>query len=205
MNEALNFPYDLAFDRNLGWITDWEQLALRAKTVAIAGMGGVGGVHLLTLARLGIGGFVIADFDTFEFANFNRQVGAMLATVGRPKAVVLEEMARAINPELRIRRFDAGVAADTVDAFLDGADLFVDGLDFFEIDIRRQLFARCHERGIPAVTAAPIGMGVGYLVFTPDGMSFERILPLRGADAGGAVPAVPDGVGAARVAPALSG
>ncbi len=180
MNEALNFPFDLAFDRNLGWVTDWEQLALRAKTVAIAGMGGVGGAHLLTLARLGIGCFAIADFDTFEFANFNRQVGAMLATVGRPKALVLEEMARAINPELRIHRFDAGVAADTVDAFLDGADLFVDGLDFFEIGIRRQLFARCRERGIPAVTAAPIGMGVGYLVFTPEGMSFERYFRFEG-------------------------
>lgn len=175
-----DYPYDLAFDRNLGWVTDWEQLALRAKTVAIAGMGGVGGVHLLTLARLGIGGFAIADFDTFEFANFNRQIGATLATLGRPKAVVLEEMARAINPELRIRRFDAGVAADTVDAFLDGTDLFVDGLDFFEIGIRRQLFARCRERGIPAVTAAPIGMGVGYLIFTPEGMSFERYFGFEG-------------------------
>jgi sulfur-carrier protein adenylyltransferase/sulfurtransferase len=180
MNEQLPFPYHLAFDRNLGWVTDWEQLALRAKTVAIAGMGGVGGVHLLTLARLGIGGFAIADFDSFEFANFNRQIGATLATIGRPKALVLEEMARAINPELRIRRFDAGVTAETVETFLDGADLFVDGLDFFEIAIRRQLFARCRERGIPAVTAAPIGMGAGYLVFTPEGMSFERYFRFEG-------------------------
>ena len=55
MPDARQFPYDLAFDRNLGWITDWEQLALRSKRVAIAGMGGVGGLHLLTLARLGVG------------------------------------------------------------------------------------------------------------------------------------------------------
>ncbi len=39
-------------------------------------MGGVGGVHLMTLARLGIGKFTIADPDTFELANFNRQYGA---------------------------------------------------------------------------------------------------------------------------------
>ena len=55
------FAYDLAFDRNIGWLTDWEQLALRQKHVAIAGMGGVGGGHLLTLVRLGIGRFTIAD------------------------------------------------------------------------------------------------------------------------------------------------
>lgn len=176
----MEFPYDLAFDRNLGWVTDWEQLALRAKTVAIAGMGGVGGRHLLTLTRLGIGGFTIADLDTFEFVNFNRQIGATLDTLERPKTLVMEEMARAINPELRIRRFDAGVTPDTVDSFLDGVDLFVDGLDFFEIPIRRQLFARCRELGIPAITAAPIGMGVGYLVFTPHGMSFEQYFQFEG-------------------------
>lgn len=176
----MEFPYDLAFDRNLGWVTDWEQLALRAKTVAIAGMGGVGGRHLLTLTRLGVGGFTIADLDAFEFVNFNRQIGATLDTLERPKTLVMEEMARAINPELRIRRFDAGVTRDTVDSFLDGADLFADGLDFFEIPIRRQLFARCRELGIPAITAAPIGMGVGYLVFTPRGMSFERYFQFEG-------------------------
>ena len=48
------FSYDDAFARNIGWVTVAEQAALRGKRVAIAGMGGVGGVHLLTLARLGI-------------------------------------------------------------------------------------------------------------------------------------------------------
>src|ERR1700722_9372411 len=174
------FPYDLAFDRNLGLVTDWEQLAFRAKRVAIAGVGGVGGVHLLTLARLGIGAFTIADFDQFEFANFNRQAGALLPTVGRDKGTVMEEMALAINPELQIRRFDAGVVPETVDAFLRDADLFVDGLDFFALPLRRQVFARCAALGIPAVTAAPIGMGVAFIAFDPKGMSFERYFRLEG-------------------------
>jgi len=174
------FSYDLAFDRNLGWVTDWEQLALRGKRVAIAGMGGVGGTHLLTLARLGIGAFTIADPDVFELVNFNRQVGATLQTVGRAKAEVLEEMALAINPELRIRRFDAGVSPGNIDAFLAGADLFVDGFDFFAIDIRRLVFARAAELGIPAITAAPIGMGAAYLVFMPGQMTFEAYFRLEG-------------------------
>ena len=89
-------------------------------------------------------------------------------------------MARDINPELQIRRFDSGVTPDRIDAFLDGADLFADGLDFFEIPIRRQIFARCAERGIPAVTAAPIGMGVGFLIFQPRGMRFEQYFRLDG-------------------------
>ena len=174
------FSYEEAFDRNLGWLTDWEQQALRAKRVAIAGMGGAGGVHLLTLARLGIGGFTIADFDVFDLVNFNRQVGATMATLGRPKVDVLAEMALDINPELRITRYPAGVTADNADAFLDGADLFVDGFDFFVLPIRRLVFARCAARGIPALTAAPIGMGTGFLAFVPGGMSFERYFRLEG-------------------------
>jgi sulfur-carrier protein adenylyltransferase/sulfurtransferase len=180
MKDAGRFPYDLAFDRNVGLITDWEQLALRAKRVAIAGMGGAGGAHLLTLARFGIGAFTIADFDQFDVVNFNRQAGATVANVGRDKCAVMEEMATAINPEIRIRRFDAGVQPETIDAFLPDADLFVDGLDFFAISIRRQVFVRCAELGIPALTAAPIGMGVAFIAFDPKGMSFEQYFRLEG-------------------------
>ena len=75
---SASYSYDDAFSRNIGWVTRAEQAALRNKRVAIAGMGGVGGVHLLTLVRLGIGAFHIADFDTFDVANFNRQVGASI-------------------------------------------------------------------------------------------------------------------------------
>jgi nitroreductase len=175
-----SFDYQAAFSRNLGWVRDTEQEALRGKRVAIAGMGGVGGVHLLTLARLGIGAFTIADFDRFDLANFNRQVGAMMSTLDQPKIEVLERMARDINPELRISSFPNGVGPDDIDSFLEGADLFVDGLDFFVIPIRRRVFARCRELGIPAITAAPIGMGTSWLAFEPHGMSFEEYFQFEG-------------------------
>ena len=48
------FPYEQAFSRNIGWVTKEEQARLRQKRVAIAGGGGVGGVHAMTLARLGV-------------------------------------------------------------------------------------------------------------------------------------------------------
>jgi sulfur-carrier protein adenylyltransferase/sulfurtransferase len=175
-----DFCYEEAFSRNLGWLTEWEQQALRGKRVAIAGMGGVGGFHLLTLARFGIGAFTITDRDRFELVNFNRQVGATLATIGRPKAEVMAEMARQINPELQIGCFDQGLTEANLDAFLAGADLCIDGLDFFVLDIRRKLNARCRALGIPVVNAAPLGMGTGFLIFTPGGMSFEEWFDLDG-------------------------
>src|SRR3989338_6968796 len=97
------FRYDVAFGNNLGLLTPEEQSRLRRATVALPGMGGVGGAHLLTLTRLGIGRFVIADGDRFEPKNFNRQTGATTQTVNRPKVEVMAEMARAINPEVSIR------------------------------------------------------------------------------------------------------
>ena len=55
------WSYEEAFSRNLGLINPQEQEKLRKSRVAIAGMGGIGGINLMTLARLGIGAFRIAD------------------------------------------------------------------------------------------------------------------------------------------------
>lgn len=177
---GLAFDYPTAFARTLGWITQSEQARLRNSRVAIAGLGGVGGSHLLTLARLGIGGFNLAEFDRFELHNFNRQAGAFLHTVGQPKMDVMAGMARAVNPELDLRLFPSGVAADNLDRFLDGVDVYVDGIDYFAFDIRRAVFAACRERGIPAVTAAPLGMGAALLVFMPGGIGFDDYFQLAG-------------------------
>jgi molybdopterin/thiamine biosynthesis adenylyltransferase len=176
---ASEFSYDDAFSRNIGWVTRAEQRSLRDKCVAIAGLGGVGGVHLLTLARLGIGRFRIADFDAFDIANFNRQVGAGMSTLGEGKTRVLERMARDVNPDVEIVAYDDGVTDANRDAFLAGADVFVDGIDFFAFAARRAVFAAAYARGIPAVTAAPLGMGVALLNFMPKRMTFDRYFDLR--------------------------
>ena len=174
------FDYRTAFSRNIGWVTEEEQARLRRARVAIAGMGGVGGSHLLTLTRLGVGRFNLADFDTFAVENFNRQAGANLATVDRPKLDCLAEMALAINPELEIERFPEGVQPDAAERFLEGCDLYLDGLDFFALPARRAVFAACERLGIPAVTAAPLGMGSALLNFLPGRTSFENYFQLEG-------------------------
>ena len=168
-----SFLYDEAFSRNIGWLTAPEQDRLRRLRVAIAGLGGVGGAHLLTLCRLGMGKFHLADFDTFDLVNFNRQAGAAVSTLGQSKLDVMTRQALEINPELEIEGFSQGVTSENLDAFLDGVDLYVDGLDFFAFEARQQVFAACAKKGIPAVTAAPLGMGTAVLNFLPGGMSFS--------------------------------
>jgi molybdopterin/thiamine biosynthesis adenylyltransferase len=172
------FDYATAFSRNIGWITEPEQQRLRDARVAIAGMGGVGGFHLLTLARLGVGNFHIADMDCFELANFNRQAGAFMSTLGRPKSEVLAEMAHGINPEAVIRVFPDGVTANNLSDFFDGVDIYIDGLDFFAFAVRERVFAYCANEGIPAVTVAPLGISAALLNFLPGSMSFEEYFQL---------------------------
>jgi len=91
-------------------------------------------------------------------------------------------MAKDINPELDVRVFDSGIAAENVDDFLDGVDAYVDGLDYFAVAARRLVFAKCAELGIPATTAAPLGMGAAVLNFLPGRMTFEEYFRLEGRD-----------------------
>lgn len=176
------FDYDLAFSRNIGWFTPEEQQILRSKKVAIAGMGGVGGGHLLALTRLGIGRFVLADFDRFGCENTNRQVGATVDSYGKNKLDVMVDMAKAINPELEITLFREGVNDDNAQTFMTDVDCYVDSLDFFVIDIRRRIFDICARQGIPATTAAPLGMGTAYLNFMPGKMTFEQYFGMAGCN-----------------------
>lgn len=163
-----------AFSRNLGLISPDEQQRLAQATIAIPGMGGVGGAHLVTATRMGVGRFRLADFDTFEPANINRQYGARVTTFGRSKLEVMMEEALSINPFLQIEPFDRGVGAATMDEFLRGADVVIDALDFFAFDVRRSLFNRARDLGVPVVTAGPLGFSSVMLVFDPRrGMSFD--------------------------------
>ncbi len=164
-----------AFSRNIGIFSAEEQHRLGKSTVAVPGMGGVGGLHLLTLVRAGIGRFNLSDYDVFEPANINRQCGATVEAFGRSKLDVMCEQALSINPYLKLNRFPEGIGAGNVDEFLEGTDVLVDGMDFFNFEIRRLLFNRALEKGIHVVTAGPMGFSSALLVFAPDkGMRFDE-------------------------------
>ena len=174
LNDNTSWSYDTAFCRNRGLINTAEQEKLRNSRVAIAGMGGVGGIHLVTLARLGIGTFHISDPDCFELANFNRQYGATTNSLGRSKAEEMAKTASAINPQADLRVFTEAITQENIDKFLDGIDVLVDGIDFFAIEARRLVFREARLRGIWTVTAGPIGFSTAWLVFDPRGMSFDE-------------------------------
>ncbi len=171
--------YDKAFNRNIGILTAKEQEKLRNSKIAIAGCGGVGGSHLIAMVRAGIGKFHIADMDSFDIANIQRQYGATIHTLGKNKAETMKEMAVSINPYLEIKSFNQGVNEGNIGDFLDGVDVLVDGIDFFCIEARRLIFSEAKKRGIYAVTAGPLGFGSALLVFSPKEMSFDEYFDIN--------------------------
>lgn len=98
----MSLTYGEFATRNLGFITVAEQQKLKDATVFVCGTGGMGGSAVLALARAGIGHLILADIDTFEISNMNRQVFAFMDTVGRHKAQATAEIICRINPELDI-------------------------------------------------------------------------------------------------------
>lgn len=171
--------YRAAFSRNLGLITADEQERLRRTCVAIAGMGGVGGVHLVTLARLGVGAFHLADLDRFEVANFNRQYGATVGTLDQPKIDVMADLVKQINPDVKITCFPKGLTQDNCREFVKGTNLVLDGIDFFAIEARRILFQAARTEGLYALTAGPLGFGATLHIVSPTGMSFDEYFDLH--------------------------
>jgi molybdopterin/thiamine biosynthesis adenylyltransferase len=171
--------YRQSFQRNIGLISEDGQARLAQSCVAVAGAGGVGGLHLLALARMGVGRFHIADYDHFEVSNFNRQFGATVDTIGQSKIEVMASMLRSINPDVDVRLFPEGFQSTNVDRFFEGVNVVVDGIDFFAFDHRRLLFQEARRRNLFVITSGPIGFGSTLQIFAPQGMAFDEYFGIR--------------------------
>lgn len=168
------FEYENAFSRNIGWITKEEQQYIKKVKVAIAGLGGAGGEHALTLARMGFQNFHLSDFDEFEVHNFNRQAGAFMSTADMPKCQVMANMIRDINPEATITEFPQGVTKENINDFFSDVDVYIDGIDFFAMEARMLVYQAAQDKGIPNFLAAPLGMGTSVICFKPGSMGFDE-------------------------------
>lgn len=104
---------------------------LKKKTVAIAGCGGLGSNVALALTRAGIGKLHLADFDTIEISNLNRQA-YFLSDVGKQKVQALATHLQNINPNIELTLFDKKLEDSNVAQFFDKADLLIEAFDLAE-------------------------------------------------------------------------
>jgi len=172
---AMDDLYKSIFSRNIGFVTESEQEKLRRSTIAIAGMGGVGGLLVERLTRLGVGQLKILDPETFEQSNLNRQFGSSMLNLGQNRAEAVFKQTKDINPQARIQYSKTSIKTeDDAGLFVSGCDLVVDEMDFglFKESIFLQRAAR--RRGIYYMFALDIGFGALVVIFDPNGLTLEE-------------------------------
>ena len=169
-----SFQYDLAFTRNLGWITEPEAQAIKKIRVGILGLGGVGGVYCEVLARLGVSHFIISDPDSFSIENSNRQNECRVSNYNKNKAEVIHDLILDINPEAKVQIIAGGIQESQIESFVNDIDIYIDGLDFFSLNIKRQIFNAMISANKFAITTAPVGTGSSTLIFSGESMSFDQ-------------------------------
>lgn len=164
------------FARNQGSLTDEQQILLHQKRVAVIGCGGLGGYVIEELVRIGVGQLHLFDPDDFAPSNCNRQLNALLTTLGQNKAEVAAVRAASIHPFATVRSFPSDFRTIGEEEPL-RVDVAVDCLD--DIQARRDLAALCNQRSIPLVHGAVNGWYGQVGVQLPGGTLIERLYPQR--------------------------
>ena len=125
---------------------------LRHSSVAVFGLGGVGSFAVEALARGGIGRLTLVDFDQVDITNLNRQLHALDTTIGRPKAQVMAERCRLINPSIAVEPLQTFYFADNSEALLTrGFDYVLDCID--HITSKLHLIESCLNRNLGLISS----------------------------------------------------
>jgi len=128
MSDSPRWDYAGMVSRQAGFVSAGEQARLRATHIFVCGVGGMGGIAAQALVRAGVGRLTIADDDTFEQSNLNRQVYADTGTLGASKTAVTAAKLRAINPDVGLDVYDAQWTAQ-LDTILATCPLVINTMD----------------------------------------------------------------------------
>lgn len=146
------------FSRNELYWGEEVQSKLKDTSVAIFGLGGVGGFACEMLARAGVGAMTIVDFDTVSESNINRQLIALHSTIGMKKTELFEKRLKDINPDIKLNVI--------TDFYLENFDFknldyVVDAIDTMKSKVN--LLVKCYENNIPVISSMGAGNRVNPL------------------------------------------
>ncbi|MGG4040702.1 tRNA threonylcarbamoyladenosine dehydratase [Bacillus smithii] len=125
---------------------------LANSTVAVLGVGGVGSFAVEALARSGIGRIVMVDKDVVDITNVNRQIPALLSTIGKAKVDVMKERIADINPDCEVIALKMFYTEETYEQFFGyRPDFVIDASD--TITYKIHLMKECLKRDIPIISS----------------------------------------------------
>ncbi|WRU94871.1 tRNA threonylcarbamoyladenosine dehydratase [Priestia filamentosa] len=125
---------------------------LKNSTVAVLGVGGVGSFAAEALARTGVGKIVLVDKDDVDITNVNRQIHALLSTVGQPKVDLMAARIHDINKECEVVSLKMFYTEETYEEFFaHNLDYVIDASD--TISYKIHLMKECLKRNIPIISS----------------------------------------------------
>ncbi len=150
---------------------------LRRSHVAVIGLGGVGSYAAEALSRSGLGELTLLDQDVFSETNLNRQLGALLSTVGESKAAVMARRAGDIDAATRVNALEFTYSAETRERLFElEPDYIVDAIDL--VSCKLDLIQTAKERGVAIISCLGTGNRTDASSFTISDISLTHTDPL---------------------------
>lgn len=144
------------FERTIKLIGQENFNKITSKTVAVIGIGGVGGYATESLIRSGINSIIIVDYDTIELSNINRQIIADKKHIGYFKVDEMERRILNINPNCKIIKLYDKLTPDNLDNLFNYSfDYLIDACD--TITVKQELIKKCLKNNIKIISC----MGTG--------------------------------------------
>lgn len=145
------------FQRTIMLIGEENFNKLSHTSIAVFGLGGVGGFAFEALVRCGIGNFVIVDKDVVSYSNLNRQVIATISNIDKLKVDVAFDRATDINPTINIIKYPVKVTSDNIEELLKNhkIDYIIDAID--DVTGKLALIKYANKKGIKIISC--MGMG----------------------------------------------
>jgi tRNA threonylcarbamoyladenosine dehydratase len=128
---------------------------LAAAHVCVIGIGGVGSWAAEALVRSGVGRLTLIDLDHVAESNINRQVQALIDTVGQAKVLAMRERIAAINPDCRVNGIEEFITPENIAALLPVCDAVIDCID--QVKAKAALIAYCRRNKLLVVTTGGAG------------------------------------------------
>lgn len=158
------------------------QLILSDSTVLIVGCGALGSPLAMTLAAAGVGHIILADFDTIELSNLQRQIFYQESEAGNSKAVILAEKLSSLNSEIKVEAVQTLVNRKWLDSLMWKPDMVADAADNPSTTYMLEKF--CKDRSIPLSTAGVSGWRGQLYTWKPGAIPFSELIPIPPEDSG---------------------
>lgn len=166
----------IRYIRNIGTIGIEGQLKLLCSTVAVCGVGGLGGTIIELLARQGIGHLVIIDNDKFAENNLNRQIMATEGDLKKSKVKVAATRIKKINSAVTVTAVNKKIDSKNVKNLIKDVGVVIDGLD--NLMTRQTVADACNKLKIPFVHGAIAGFNGQLMTIFPGDKGLNAICGL---------------------------